>query len=64
MTTPHAAPPTSTPPGNQPADELAVSWPEQGWGPLKDGTIVFDDGGALGADGEVVAAFYERMLAG
>jgi hypothetical protein len=34
----------------------------QGWGRLKNGALVFDDGGALGPDGQVMPAMHERAV--
>ncbi|GAA2255472.1 hypothetical protein GCM10010430_44110 [Kitasatospora cystarginea] len=34
----------------------------QGWGRLKNGTRVFDAGGTLGPDGQVMPAMHERAV--
>ncbi|MET9114595.1 DUF5999 family protein [Streptomyces longwoodensis] len=51
--------PTQTQPSGRPADTRAThvvaAHPEQGWDLLCDGTIVFDDSGALLPDGRVLA---------
>ncbi|MGH3389223.1 MAG: DUF5999 family protein [Actinomadura sp.] len=44
------------------AARLVVFHPEQGWGLLCNGVIVFDDNGELLPDGHSVAAHGDRLL--
>ncbi|GAA2969692.1 hypothetical protein GCM10010519_01070 [Streptomyces lactacystinicus] len=58
---PPEAPASSTTTPDTKVDKLVFFAPAQGWGRLKSGTLVFDDGGQLGPGGEVVPPVYERV---
>ncbi|MER7674153.1 DUF5999 family protein [Kitasatospora sp. NPDC096128] len=46
-----------------PAAEAVHAHPEQGWSLLCNGAVLFDDGGALSASGQVAGPLYARSAA-
>ncbi|WP_033818343.1 DUF5999 family protein [Kitasatospora sp. MBT63] len=57
--------PSEAPPSGKTSDteedQLVSFFPEQGWGQLASGTLVFGDGSQMDPDGTIVPPVYERV---